>query len=142
MAENLGRRIARLRGALGWTQQDLATRLAISRVAVSHLEAGLSVPGERTVTLLAGLFKLEPWELVEGTSYPPAKAERLPPVAARYTEVELQLRLMEAELDRGPEDQAPIRVAWRHRLELLRKCAHDPREQQTLRAAIRRLRDG
>ena len=48
MAENLGRRIARLRGSLGWTQQDLAARLAISRVAVSHLEAGLSVPSERT----------------------------------------------------------------------------------------------
>src|SRR2546423_14877891 len=100
MAENLGRRIARLRGELGWTQHDLATRLAISRVAVSHLEAGLTVPSERTVTLLAGLFKLEPWELVENTSYPQAKAERLPPVAARYTEVELQLRLMEAELER------------------------------------------
>src|SRR2546421_10684975 len=100
MAENLGRRIARLRGELGGTQHDLATRLAISRVAVSHLEAGLTVPSERTVTLLAGLFKLEPWELVENTSYPQAKAERLPPVAARYTEVELQLRLMEAELER------------------------------------------
>src|SRR5437660_12375771 len=142
MPENLGRRIARLRGELGWTQQDLAARLAISRVAVSHLEAGLSVPSERTVTLLAGLFKLEPWELVENTSYPQAKAERLPPVAARYTEVELQLRLMEAELERvdgsGGGEQA--RAAWRHRLELLRKCAHDAREQEALRLALRRLR--
>ena len=142
MAENLGRRIARLRGELGWTQHDLATRLAISRVAVSHLEAGLTVPSERTVTLLAGLFKLEPWELVENTSYPQAKAERLPPVAARYTEVELQLRLMEAELERvdgsGGGEQA--RAAWRHRLELLRKCAHDAREQEALRLALLRLR--
>jgi transcriptional regulator with XRE-family HTH domain len=142
MAENLGRRIARLRGELGWTQHDLATRLAISRVAVSHLEAGLTVPSERTVTLLAGLFKLEPWELVENTSYPQAKAERLPPVAARYTEVELQLRLMEAELERvessGGGEQA--RAGWRHRLELLRKCAHDAREQEALRLALRRLR--
>ena len=142
MAENLGRRIARLRGELGWTQHDLATRLAISRVAVSHLEAGLTVPSECTVTLLAGLFKLEPWELVENTSYPQAKAERLPPVAARYTEVELQLRLMEAELERvdgsGGGEQA--RAAWRHRLELLRKCAHDAREQEALRLALRRLR--
>jgi transcriptional regulator with XRE-family HTH domain len=142
MAENLGRRIARLRGELGWTQHDLATRLAISRVAVSHLEAGLTVPSERTVTLLAGLFKLEPWELVENTFYPQAKAERLPPVAARYTEVELQLRLMEAELERvdggGGGEQAL--AAWRHRLELLRKCAHDAREQEALRLAMRRLR--
>ena len=144
MAENLGRRIARLRGELGWTQHDLATRLAISRVAVSHLEAGLTVPSERTVTLLAGLFKLEPWELVENTSYPQAKAERLPSVAARYTEVELQLRLMEAELDRadgaGGAGGEEMTAAWRHRLELPRKCAHDAREQEALRLALRRLR--
>ena len=76
--ENLGRRIAELRGKLGLTQQELADRLAVSRTAVSHLEAGMTVPGERTVVLLAGLFKIEPRELVAGTNYPLAKAERLP----------------------------------------------------------------
>jgi transcriptional regulator with XRE-family HTH domain len=54
--ENLGRRIADLRAKLGYTQQELAERLAVSRTAVSHLEAGMTVPGERTVVLLAGLF--------------------------------------------------------------------------------------
>jgi transcriptional regulator with XRE-family HTH domain len=97
--ENLGRRIAALRGGLGLTQQDLADRLAVSRVAVSHIEAGMSIPGERTVVLLAGIFKVEPHELVDGTKYPMAKAERLPAVAARYTEVELQLALCERDLD-------------------------------------------
>ena len=43
--ESLGRRIAAHRAKLGLTQQELADRLAISRVAVSHLEAGLSDPG-------------------------------------------------------------------------------------------------
>ena len=76
--ENLGRRIADLRAKLGLTQQELAERLGISRVAVSHLEAGMTVPGERTVVLLAGLFKVEPHELVAGTTYPLAKADRLP----------------------------------------------------------------
>ena len=99
MDENLGRRIAALRGALGMTQQDLADRLAVSRVAVSHIEAGMSVPGERTVVLLAGIFKLEPHELVDGTKYPMAKAERLPAVAARHTEIELQLALCERDLE-------------------------------------------
>ncbi|NTV64534.1 MAG: helix-turn-helix transcriptional regulator [Oscillochloris sp.] len=93
--EPLHRRIARLRTEGGWTQQELADRLAISRVAVSHLEAGLSIPSERTVTLLAGVFKWEPDELVAETSYPEAKAERLPAVACRYTEVELQFALLE-----------------------------------------------
>jgi transcriptional regulator with XRE-family HTH domain len=99
MPESLGRRIAGLRVQHGWTQQELAERLAISRVAVSHLESGISVPSERTVTLLAGLFKREPDALVAGTSYPNAKAERLPPVACRYTEAELLSRLLDADLN-------------------------------------------
>ena len=73
--ETLGQRIARLDPG-PWTQQELADRVAISRVAISHLEMGISVPSERTVALLAGAFHLEPIELVEATSYPVAKAER------------------------------------------------------------------
>ncbi len=92
--EPLHHRVARLRTEGGWTQQEIAERLAISRVAVSHVEAGLSVPGERTVALLAGLFKQEPGELVAGTAYPEAKAERLPGLVCRYTEIELQLALL------------------------------------------------
>src|SRR5215211_5487572 len=92
--ESLGRRLAALRGKLGFTQQELADRIGISRVSVSHLEAGMSPPSERTVTLLAGVFKLEPLQLVAGTDYPLAKAERLPAVVARHTEVDLQLALL------------------------------------------------
>src|SRR5579885_550645 len=95
VGESLGRRIAAFRAKLGLTQQELADRLAVSRTAVSHMEAGMTVPGERTVVLLAGLFKVEPHELVAGTNYPSGKAERLPVVAARYTEVELQLALFD-----------------------------------------------
>lgn len=135
MSDDLGRRIARLRGDLGWTQQDLADRLGISRVAVSHLEAGISVPGERTVTLLAGVFKLEPHELVADTTYPVAKAERLPVVACRYTEVELQLRLFARDMETG------VGVAeWAHRLTALEALAHDRREREALAAARLRLR--
>lgn len=140
MPENLGRRIARLRSGLGWTQSDLAARLAVSRVAVSHLEAGVSVPGERTVTLLAGLFKLEPHELVAGTNYPPAKAERLPVVACRYTEVELQLRLLDADLGRrGPGFDAVLAEEWGRKLAKLRRGTHDRRERQALDEAAREL---
>ncbi|HZQ29248.1 MAG TPA: helix-turn-helix transcriptional regulator [Acidimicrobiales bacterium] len=135
MHDSLGRRIARLRADLGWTQQDLADRLGISRVAVSHLEAELSVPGERTVTLLAGVFKLEPHELVADTSYPRAKAERLPVVACRYTEVELQLRLLERDLDTGQRLDE-----WPSRLTALVEFAHDRRERDALAQALADIR--
>ena len=133
--EKLGRRIADLRAKLGWTQQDLADRVGISRVALSHVEAGMSDPGERTVTLLAGVFKVEPHELVAGTTYPPAKADRLPLVAARHTEVELQLALLEQDLRRGT---APVEE-WRTRLAALVDSSHDPRERAALEAALRSL---
>jgi len=58
----------------------------------------LAVPSERTIVLLAGLFRVEPIDLVAGTGYPPAKAERLPTVACRYTEVDLQLALLACDL--------------------------------------------
>ena len=57
--ESLGSRIARLRVDRGDTQAELAARVAISRVALSNLESGRSVPGERTVALLAGVFGVD-----------------------------------------------------------------------------------
>ena len=141
-SEPLGRRIARLRAERGWTQQDLAERLAISRVAVSHLETGQSVAGERTVTLLSGLCKLEPHELVIGTDYPPAKAERLPLVACRYTEVELQLRLLERDIADGDLRRL---AEWPEQLRLLTKAAAAAHERRTIddaRALVRRLLAG
>jgi transcriptional regulator with XRE-family HTH domain len=129
--ESLGRRIAARRNELGWTQQELADRLGVSRAAVSHLEGGLNIPGERTVTILAGLFKCEPHELVAGTSYPSAKAERLPVVACRYTEVELQLRLLAAAVEAGYADPA----VWRPRLATLAETTHDRREIDAIATA-------
>jgi len=41
--DSLGRRIAKLRADLGWTQQELADRIAVSRVALSHLERDADV---------------------------------------------------------------------------------------------------
>ncbi|WP_298814882.1 helix-turn-helix domain-containing protein [Chloroflexus sp.] len=146
MNEPIGHRIARLRNERGWTQQELAERLAISRVAVSHIELGLSVPGERTITLLAGLFKCEPWQLVAGTDYPPARAERLPSVACRYTEVELQLALLAR--DRAwieqmgavaTERAAVVLDEWRLRLERLERETFDRRELALIAAARREI---
>jgi transcriptional regulator with XRE-family HTH domain len=139
--QNLGRRIAGLRNDLGMTQQEVADRLGVSRVAVSHIEAGMSVPSERTVVLLAGLFKVEPHELVDGTKYPMAKAERLPPVAARHTDVELQLALCENDLawvERTGIDARAVADRWRPILaELAAKATTAELERlNTLRSRI------
>jgi transcriptional regulator with XRE-family HTH domain len=141
LPELLGHRIAKHRAALGWTQAELAERVGISRVALSHIEAGISNPGERTVALLAGVFKVEPHELVSRTDYPSAKAERLPVVAARYTEVEHQLALLDAQLElvRDPAEHDGVVAEWRARLASLLTGAHDRRERATLKARIERL---
>jgi transcriptional regulator with XRE-family HTH domain len=144
-SEALGRRIADLRSKLGLTQQELAERLAVSRTAVSHLEAGMSTPGERTVVLLAGIFKLEPVELVAGTSYPIAKAERLPAVAARYTELELVLALLERDLlwleRTGGEHERATLDEWDTRLLAFDGDRLDVRERELLREARRQVRE-
>jgi transcriptional regulator with XRE-family HTH domain len=139
IGEGLGRRIAAFRAKLGLTQHELADRLAISRTAVSHLEAGMSVPGERTVVLLAGLFKVEPRELVAGTSYPLAKAERLPAVAARYTEVEMLLALLDNDLAwlarTDGADERRVLDEWDARLRAIDDRHLDLRERELLRDA-------
>ena len=139
--EPLGRRIADLRSKLGWTQQELADRVSISRVALSHVEAGMSDPGERTVALLAGVFKVEPHDLVAGTSYPQAKADRLPLVVPRHTEVELQVELLANDLvwlERTGRNAALL-DAWQARLLALLDTAYDPREREAIRDALKRV---
>jgi transcriptional regulator with XRE-family HTH domain len=99
MVESIGKRIAYLRQKNGWTQQTLADRLAMSRVAISHIEMDLTIPSERSITLIAGVFKLSPSDLVEETTYPRAKAERLPELTAIYTEIELNYILLQNDME-------------------------------------------
>lgn len=148
MIESFGQRVARLRTNQGWTQQELAERMALSRVAISHLEAGLTLPSERTVMLLAGLFKLEPPELIAGSSYPEAKAERLPSVTCRYTELEFQLALLQrdlhwlARLRAMPDHPAvahDIRDTWMLKLEQLQQRASNGRDRELIAQARQRL---
>jgi transcriptional regulator with XRE-family HTH domain len=94
MFQTIGKRIAKLRGERGWTQQYMSERIAISRAAVSHIEMGLTIPGERTITLLAGLFKMTPLTRVENTAYPKAKSDRLPLNVCCFTPLENDISLM------------------------------------------------
>ncbi len=148
MSETLGSKIGRLRTTNGWTQQELADRIAVSRVAISHFEMDLQTPSERTVALLAGVFKLEPDELVAGTYYPPAKAERLPPLVARYTEIEKELCLLERDfqwIERLQRLSPPRNLVctvlhgWLDQLIRMLDDAPDRRTRQQLQAAQSRV---
>ncbi len=139
--ESLGRRIAKLRAELGWTQQELADRVAVSRVALSHLESDLSTPGERTVALLAGVFGMEAHDLAAGTSYPVGKADRLPLVVTRHTEVELQIRLLDRDVEVALRfGHLELLDGWPERLRGLRAVTHDPRQVALIDQAAARLR--
>ena len=84
---------------------------------------------------------------VDGTDYPAAKADRLPLVVARRTEVEHQIALMDADLAwldddavRVPARRADaVRARWRTTLDKLAAEVHDPDERTVLAAARRRL---
>jgi transcriptional regulator with XRE-family HTH domain len=138
---SFGRRIAKLRAELGWTQQELADRIAVSRVALSHLESDLNTAGERTVALLASVFGMEPHELVDGTSYPAGKRDRLPLVVARHTEVELQCHLLDRDLEHSERTgDRSVLDAWPARLDRLDRATFDPRQRELLALARGRLR--
>jgi len=110
----------------------------------------MSVANERTVVLLAATFGVEPHELVDGTDYPSAKVERLPLVAARHTEVDLQLALLAADLRwvdaLGGHRSEPASLAattlraWDERLDELQRSVVDPGEVARVRQAHQQLR--
>jgi transcriptional regulator with XRE-family HTH domain len=148
--ETIGARVARLRQAQGWTQQELAERAAVSRVAISHIEMDLSTPSERTITLIAGLLKLTPGELVDETTYPSAKAERLPAVACCYTALEMELALLERDmawLERlqtsgdWPRLAQELFQTWSPKLAAWRREATDRETRQAIGKAQEALRE-
>jgi hypothetical protein len=114
----------------------------------------LTIPSERTITLLAGLFKRSPQALVEGTTYPLAKAERLPEVACCFTALEHELALLDNDLawlrrladhpdvrHKNLSLAAEVQAQWSTRLEVLREQITDEGEKRLLEAARQKLND-
>lgn len=135
----MGRRVAALRSRTGLTQQEVAYRLAMSRNGLSYVETGSSIPSERTIVLLAGIFGIEPIDLVAGTDYPEAKADRLPLVAAKHTEVGARLAALDLELrwveELDPDRRNEALDVIRRELQVLERKALEPAEQQAAREA-------
>ncbi|OPA74120.1 transcriptional regulator [Paenibacillus selenitireducens] len=63
-----GNRIADLRERKGWTQEELATTIGISRAALSHYEKNRRKPDFETLTQLADLFQVSIDYLIGRTS--------------------------------------------------------------------------
>ncbi|MFC7678307.1 helix-turn-helix domain-containing protein [Paenibacillus sp. GCM10028914] len=55
---NYGNRIAELREKQGWTQEELASTVGITRAALSHYEKNRRKPDFETLTLLADRFNV------------------------------------------------------------------------------------
>ena len=61
----LSQNIAGLRHAAGWSQEELAARLDVTRQSVSKWESGQSDPSTTNLLALAKLFGVRPEELLQ-----------------------------------------------------------------------------
>jgi hypothetical protein len=93
--------------------------------------------------LIAGLFKLEPWQLVRDTDYPVARAERLPRVVTRYTQAELLTAVVDALLaslvDPDRRSAQLVLEPWRARILAEIETGADDGERALLIDAQRRI---
>ncbi|WP_018757557.1 helix-turn-helix domain-containing protein [Paenibacillus terrigena] len=87
-----GNRISELREQKGWTQEELATMIGISRAALSHYEKNRRKPDFETLTQLADLFQVSIDYLIGRTN---TSQHVLDPEIEHFTE---QLELADSEL--------------------------------------------
>lgn len=71
-----GNRIAELREQKGWTQEQLATSIGITRAALSHYEKNRREPDYETLTQLANLFQVSVDYLIGRTDRPVLPVDR------------------------------------------------------------------
>lgn len=65
ICKRVGRKIAALRTAKGWSQQLLADHAQISREHVLRIEAGQKELGMRTLERIATALEVKPKDLIE-----------------------------------------------------------------------------
>ena len=68
--DNIGKFILELRTSKGWTQEDLANMIPITRQAVSRWEQGKSIPDSSTLVILSEIFGVSINELLSGKRIP------------------------------------------------------------------------
>lgn len=62
--EKLGRKVQKLRKALGYTQEELAEKLRISRTHMGHIEQGRKSPSLKLMEKIAKALKINSSELL------------------------------------------------------------------------------
>lgn len=98
---DVGNQIRERRLALGLSQEELAQRLYVSRVTVSHWETGQSYPDFQRLVLLSDYYEMSLDELVRGVDVGDVRA---------LNESEKQISSIYSDVERGKE--AALR-AWR-----------------------------
>lgn len=68
--DEIGKFILQLRNEKGWTQEDLANMIPITRQAVSRWEQGKSIPDSSTLVILSEIFDVSINELLSGKRIP------------------------------------------------------------------------
>ena len=56
--EKLARNVQKLRKKSGWSQEELAEKIKISRTHMGHIEQGRRSPSIKVMTKLANVFKV------------------------------------------------------------------------------------
>lgn len=85
---NLGDKIIRLRRQMGWSQEELAQQLDVSRQSVSKWEGGLSTPDLDKILLLSKIFDVSTDYLLKDDCLPePAAANMDQPEGRRLRRV-------------------------------------------------------
>jgi transcriptional regulator with XRE-family HTH domain len=110
LKQEVGKRIAQARRALGWTQSDLGLRVGMAKTTIAGYEQGVRLPGPTEATLLGEALGVSPAHLlvIDGD--------------------EMQLLDAEAEMVRlmrqlPPEEQAKIRKLLEGRARLFAQQA-------------------
>ncbi len=81
----MGEKIALLRRQRGWSQEELADRLGVSRQSVSKWESGASIPDLERVVRLSGLFEVSTDYLIrDDAGQDDISVERIPALDAPY----------------------------------------------------------
>lgn len=131
----IGANIRRLRIGRGWTQQELATRAGISRIALIHIEHTKALPSLETALSLASVFDVSISKLLMA----PVAAERTEsgtvPAAQLQTEDaqshEHELESLSATLNRCTLSQLKvIRKVIQSTMELFSSNSPSPSTQQ------------